>query len=244
MSITEATGSSLIIWFRNKNDGQILVLVGKESNYIEDNSDICRTLSQQGIEIKRAQKFISYGFGNRVRSNSTTSCHCEEYRRATYFRKMSKKIGEILKTEVRYDTPLYNATTKEWTVHYRHLTGPFTRKGIIKGGKCSAEELPLQTIKRECCEELYQCADFPMTYLGVADHYAVFFHQIYHLGHIKNIMWELQKRSVSKYGEMWDFEFVPLHTILENRKEYNKKTVGALELFYKSLPYSTVAAEA
>ena len=150
---------------------------------------------------------------------------------------MAQRIGEILKTEVRYDTPLYNQATREWTVHYRHLSGPFARKGIIKGGRCSPEEQPLQTIKRECCEELYHCADFPMTYLGVADHYAVFFHQIYHLGYIKNIMRELQKRSVSKYGEMWDFEFVSLPTILENRKEYNKKTVGALELFHKSLPY-------
>lgn len=227
MSITEATGSSLIIWFRNKINGQISVLVGKESNYIEDNSDICRTLSQQGVEIKRAQKFIPYVFQNEN----------EESRRATYFRKMAKKIGDILKTEVRYDTPLYDSVKREWTVHYRHLTGPFARKGIVKGGRCSATELPLQTIKRECCEELYQYADFPMTYLGVADHYAVFFHQIYQLGYIKNIMWELHKRSVSKYGEMWDFEFVPLQTILENRKEYNKKTVGALELFHKSLPY-------
>ena len=230
MSITEATGSSLIIWFRDRNNGKISVLVGKESNYIEDNTYICCVLFQQGVEIKRAQKFISYGY---------VSQKCDEYRRTTYFRKIAKKIGEILKTEVRYDTPQYNIDNREWTVHYRHLTEPFVRKGIIKGGRCSAEDLPLQTIKRECSEELYQYADFPMTYLGVADRYAVFFHQIYRLGYIKNIMWELQKRSVSKYGEMWDFEFVPLQTILENRREYNKKTVGALELFYKSLPYAT-----
>lgn len=233
MSIKEATGSSLIIWFRNKINGEISVLVGKESNYIEDNNDICKTLSQQGIEIKRVQKFISYSGGSPHGKG-------EDFRKTTYFRKMAQKIGEILKTEVRYDTPLFNSTTREWTVHYRHLSGPFTRKGIIKGGRCSAEEPLLQTIKRECCEELYHCADFPMTYLGVADHYAVFFHQIYRLSYIKNIMWELQKRSVSKYGEMWDFEFVPLQDILENRKDYNKKTVGALELFNKSLPYSSI----
>lgn len=222
----EATGSSLIIWFRNKTDGQIYVLVGKESNYIEDNSEICSRLSKHGIEIKRAQRFISF---------SANKCG-DEHRRAAYFKKMSIKIGEILKTEVRYDTPIYDATAQEWTVHYRHITGPFFRKGIIKGGRCSMDELPLQTIKRECCEELFHCADFPMTYLGIADHYAVYFHQIYHLGYIKNMMWELHKRSISKYGEMWDFEFVPLQAILENRKEYNKKTVGAIELFHKTMP--------
>lgn len=225
MSITEATGSSLIIWFRNKKDNQIYVLVGKESNYIEDNDEYCKIILQQGVEIKRAQKYISYGYRP-----------CEELRRTTYFRKMSRKIGEILKKEVRYDTPVYNKETREWTVHYRHLSFPFVRKGIIKGGRCSTDELPLQTIKRECCEELFQCANFPMTYLGVADKYAVFFHQIYEMEYIKKIMWELQKRSALRYGEMWELEFVLLQTIMENKKEYNKKTVSALELFQKSLP--------
>jgi len=228
MSTTEIKGSSLIIWYRDKNHGEISVLVGKESNYIEDNYNICQTLLEQGVNIKRAQRFISF---------TCKHGNGEKYRRATYFRRMAKKIGEILKTEVRYDTPLCNPSTGEWTVHYRHLSGPLVRKGIVKGGRCSAEELPLQTIKRECCEELFQYADFPMTYLGIADHYAVFFHQIYHLDYVKKIMWELQKRSVSKYGEMWDFEFVPLQAILKNCNEYNRKTVGALKLFYKTLPY-------
>lgn len=233
MSITEATGSSLIIWFRNKHTQQISVLVGKESNYIEDNTDVCRLLFQHGVEIKRAQTFVPF---NPLVSWDKT----EEIKRSSYFRKMAQKIENILHTEVRYDTPQYNSLRKEWTVHYRYLSG--IRKGIVKGGRNTKTELPLQTIKRECCEELFQCADFPMTYLGVSDHYAVFFHQIYQLSYIRQLMAEIRKRSFSKYGEMWDFEFVPIETILENRKEYNKKTVGAIELFCQSVqqaPLST-----
>lgn len=215
----EATGSSLIIWFRNQVNQQIYVLVGKESNYIEDNVEVCRILLQNGLDIQQAQRFSDVG--NRVDD------------KMAYFRKGAQKIEDVLHTEVHYDTPVYHIDKKEWTVHYRHLTG--IRKGIVKGGRHTKEEAPIQTIKRECCEELYQYANFPMTYLGMADHYAVYFHQIYQLNYVHKLMAEIQKRRVSKYGEIWDFEFVPLDTILENRREYNKKTVVAIELFCQTL---------
>lgn len=209
----ESSGSSLIIWFRHHYTKEIFILVGKETNYVEDNPGYCDALAKQGLSIHAFQE------------NKT--------RNIPFFEHTAKTIGDVLKMEVRYDTPVYNPSKHVWNVHYRHLHGCKFRKGIIKGGKIQQNELPWQTVKRECCEEFCKIPDFRTTYVGVAADYSVFFHQIFHPWQISWFMKQMDSLKTQRYGELWDLSFVSLQDVWKDRYSYNRKTVEAIALFYR-----------
>lgn len=210
-----------IIYFVDA-DGTIMVLTGKESNYVSD-----LTAAPAGAEIPKDWTFaqlISYkqevsggGITESVAKNKFSE-------RALDLEKMLK-IGEI-----RHDTP-EEISSGRFRVHYRHLLED-CRKGIFKGG-CEGSETPLRAATRELSEELGM--DIPGSDLrelpgGNCLNCQMFTCDIgaRQRGNFEKVVEDRHKR---RYGELFEVSFKPLSAIMADIESYNAISACALRRF-------------
>ena len=216
-----ATKGGCIIYFIDA-DGTIMVLTGKESNYVSD-----LTAAPAGAEIPKDWTFaqlISYKqevSGDRITESVAKNKFTE---RALDLEKMLK-IGEI-----RHDTP-EEISSGRFRVHYRHLLDD-CRKGVFKGG-CEGSETPLRAAIRELREELGM--DIPGSDLrelpgGNCVNCQMFTCDIgaRQRGNFEEV---IEARHARRYGELFEVSFKPLSAIMADIGSYNAISSCALRRF-------------
>ena len=229
-----ATKGGCIIYFVDA-DGTVMVLTGKESNYVSDLKAAPAT-----AEIPKDWTFkqlISYKeevSGSRIDETVAKQKFSE---RALDLEKMLK-IGEI-----RHDTP-EEISSGRFRVHYRHLLED-CRKGVFKGG-CEGKETPLQAAIRELREELGMnipksdlhelpggdCLNCQMFTCDIGARQRRNFEEV------------IEARHARRYGELFEVSFKPLSAIMADIGSYNAISACALTRFNAMMnpPSSSKAA--
>jgi hypothetical protein len=215
-----ATKGGCIIYFVDA-DGTVMVLTGKESNYVSDLKAAPAT-----AEIPKDWTFkqlISYKeevSGSRIDETVAKQKFSE---RALDLEKMLK-IGEI-----RHDTP-EEISSGRFKVHYRHLIDD-CRKGVFKGG-CEGKETPLQAAIRELREELGM--NIPKSDLHELPGGDCLNCQMFtcDIGEKKRNFEEvIESRHARRYGELFEVSFKPLSAIMADIGSYNAISACALRRF-------------
>lgn len=216
-----ATKGGCIIYFIDA-DGTIMVLTGKESNYVSD-----LTAAPAGAELPKDWTFKQLiGYKEEVSGGGITETVAKRKfsERALDLEKMLK-IGEI-----RHDTPEAIACGG-FKIHYRHLLED-CRKGIFKGG-CEGHETSLQAAIREVREELGMdikeshfrelpggnCLSCQMFTCDVG------------AGERRNFEKVIEDRHKRRYGELFEVSFKPLTSIMADIESYNAISACALRRF-------------
>jgi hypothetical protein len=210
-----------IIYFVDA-DGTIMVLTGKESNYVSD-----LTAAPAGAEIPKGWTFaqlISYKQEVSGGGIDETVAKQKFSERALDLEKMLK-IGEI-----RHDTP-EEISSGRFRVNYRHLLDD-CRKGVFKGG-CEGSETPLRAAIRELREELGM--DIPGSDLrelpgGNCVNCQMFTCDI-GARQRRNFEKVVETRHERRYGELFEVSFKPLSAIMEDIESYNAISACALRRF-------------
>jgi hypothetical protein len=216
-----ATKGGCIIYFVDA-DGTIMVLTGKESNYVSD-----LTAAPAGAEMPKDWTFarlISYK--EEVSGGGITETIAKQK-----FSERAHDLEKILKIgEIRHDTP-EQLSSGGFHVHYRHLLED-SKKGIFKGG-CEGSETPLRAAIRELREELGM--DIPGSDLrelpgGNCVNCQMFTCDI---GARQRIKFEevIEARHARRYGELFEVSFKPLSAIMEDIESYNAISSCALRRF-------------
>ena len=210
-----------IIYFIDA-DGTIMVLTGKESNYVSD-----LTAAPAGAEIPKDWTFKQLiGYKEEVSGGGITETVAKKKfsERALDLEKMLK-IGEV-----RHDTP-EEIACGGFRVHYRHLLDD-CRKGVFKGG-CEGSETPLRAAIRELREELGM--DIPESDLrelpgGNCVNCKMFTCDIgaRERGNFEKVVEDRHKR---RYGELFEVSFKPLSAIMADIGSYNAISACALTRF-------------
>ena len=216
-----ATKGGCIIYFIDE-DGTIMVLTGKESNYVSD-----LTAAPAGAEIPKDWTFAQLiSYKQEVSGGGITETVAKKKftERALDLEKMLK-IGEI-----RHDTP-EEISSGRFRVHYRHLLDD-CRKGVFKGG-CEGSETPLRAAIRELREELGM--DIPESDLqelpgGNCVNCKMFTCDVgaRQRGNFEKV---IETRHARRYGELFEVSFKPLSAIMEDIGSYNAISACALRRF-------------
>ena len=216
-----ATKGGCIIYFIDE-DGTIMVLTGKESNYVSD-----LTAAPAGAEIPKDWTFAQLiSYKQEVSGGGITETVAKKKftERALDLEKMLK-IGEI-----RHDTP-EEISSGRFRVNYRHLLDD-CRKGVFKGG-CEGSETPLRAAIRELREELGM--DIPESDLqelpgGNCVNCKMFTCDVgaRQRGNFEKV---IETRHARRYGELFEVSFKPLSAIMEDIESYNAISTCALRRF-------------
>ena len=216
-----ATKGGCIIYFVDA-DGTIMVLTGKESNYVSD-----LKAAPAGAEIPKDWTFKQLiGYKEEVSGSGIDETFAKKKftERALDLEKMLK-IGEI-----RHDTP-EEISSGRFRVNYRHLIDD-CRKGVFKGG-CEESETPLRAAIRELREELGM--DIPGSDLRELPGGDCFNCQMFtcDIGarQRRNFEEVIEARHARRYGELFEVSFKPLSAIMADIGSYNAISACALRRF-------------
>ena len=222
---TTATKGGCIIYFVDE-DGIIMILTGKESNYVSD-----LKAAPAGAIIPDKTPGVKWTFKDFLSDKEVSEDGIDELKAKQEFSKRAQKLEEILKIgEIRHDTPK-EISPGRFRVHYRRLVDD-CKYGIFKGG-CEGSETPLKATIREVREELGMniresklrelpggnCLSCQMFEYNIEARESKDFEKV------------VEARHVRRYGELFEISFKPLSTIMADIDNYNAISACALRRF-------------
>lgn len=217
---TTATKGGCIIYFVDA-DGIIMVLTGKESNYVSD-----LKAAPAGAEIPKGLTFKDF-----LSDREVSGVGIDEVKAKQEFSKRAHELERILKIgEIRHDTPK-EISSGRFTVKYRRLL-PNCKQGIFKGG-CEGSETPLKATVREVREELgMNIRESKLSELpgGNCSSCQMFTYNI-EARESEDFKKVVEARHVRRYGELFQISFKPLSDIMEDIGSYNSISSCALIRF-------------
>lgn len=239
-----AIRGSAIVFTHTDDAGVIHVLRGKESKYLTDDAR-CNTLTDPVTGAKftlasfQARQQYTAPAGQAL-DQATISAKNEFTNRAHAIAAANGGFN------IRYDTPVTaNAAAPfSFTVNFRYLA-PDAKYGIIKGKREGAED-PRLTAKREFYEEVgvnYNEFAFRTTRIGadeIINHGYKLFNSstnILAVGPVTRdvahgqILAAIANRTLRRYGEMYDLEFVPMDTIMADYASFNGISKSSITSF-------------
>ncbi len=220
------------------------VLRGKESKYLTDDAR-CTTLidpvtgAKFTLESFRARQQYTAPAGQTL-DRATMSAKNEYTNRANAIAAANGGFN------IRYDTPKTEnaAAPFSFTVNFRYLA-PDAKYGIVKGKREGAED-PRITAQREFYEEVgvnYDELAFRTTRIGVNEiinnQYKLFNSSTDVLAvapvtrdvaHAQ-ILATIANRTLRRYGEMYNLEFVPMATIMAEYLQFNVISKASITSF-------------
>jgi len=212
-------GASIVIYYTDYF-GEISILVGKESNYLKEQTMINNIRVNQK-EIESFEK-VEGDIPSAKRKFQKTA------------EDLSKKYG----TEIRYDEVIQTGNNKCTTTFRCVIPGSYL--GIVKGGKKPNETDSKDTIHREIQEEIgliiskkliKNILPLPHCVKGNGRKYDTFMYQV-DLSGKTSFDTKILDRKMKHSGEMFDLEFKSLDDIKNNLANYNFYSKCALENFF------------
>jgi hypothetical protein len=212
-------------------DGEIMILTGKESNYLSDLRTAPTTARlPEGWSLK---KLVDYK--QEISGISETMAKQKFSERAIDLEKRLD-LGEI-----RHDTP-EEKPGGVLKVNYRYLL-PTCKKGIFKGN-CEDGETPLMAAIREVREELGMrikesklvelpgdiCINCKMFTCEIGSGARGDFEKV------------ISDRHERRYGELFEVAFEPLRDVMGRLREYNSVSSCAIKNFNKEMRDSLSAS--
>ena len=140
-------GAAIVIWYKDKNIKQPVLLVGKESVYVRDLLDTNpRFNASYARLILDSEHFDDSKLPSSIAEREKLQAAKDFFSRQSALLESTLGIGRI-----QFDTPAQ--TSGGFSVNYRYLHQNYKR-GVIKGKKEAIDSSPIQTIVREVSEEL------------------------------------------------------------------------------------------
>jgi 8-oxo-dGTP pyrophosphatase MutT (NUDIX family) len=233
---TPQPGAAAIIWFEDET-GEKKILVGKESNYVSDIFANKTNFTDEDRELLDAMENLTVDDINRVKEVCRDFTNELEY--------MIKDKNILRDTRIQYDTPektmikIKDEDDKPgYSLKYRYLHDNF-RKGVIKGGYNEEADKKnedgsnntKETIMREIREEVgMKVEPKDVILIGKCEDYDVYSIKIPQK-HIKTFENAIKSRKERKSGEVYDLEFTKLSTIRSELRNYNFKSICAIDVF-------------
>ncbi len=205
MNIVNWKGAGVVIMFELTD--KKFILVGKETRYL---SDYNNTINNPSI------------------FNSPSLKESEIY---NIFTLKAKEIGNIdIFTDqpkhvfITYDKPILQ--NNYWSANYRILPRNKDKIffGVPKGGKLLCDDRPMDTVIRECEEEIgYKMDENRLEYLGTEKGYVFYIHKISYI-ELDKIKRDVKERLNKNIGELQDIQFMELQEIKQRIDEFNGLT--------------------
>jgi hypothetical protein len=231
VNVSPKKGSAVIIWDKNDN-GEIGVLVGKESVYLTD-------IILEGDVIEDLQRYYLHEHASTEEQEpilTTVKKH---------FMKVAFNLSAKYNMEIRYDVPeLVDGdggigVTPYYHVNFRCL--PMfenIRKGVIKGGRELSDTNEMETALREIREELG--LDIKPKYihsLGEGRHYDLFSLPLHEIGDrrvVSAIIDRISQRKKGHSGEVFDLKFVNF-THVPDLSQYNVTSREIIQRLFRTI---------